>query len=298
MLFNGFVLNQNTRNYMNQHFEMEKQNQIITALNLKLAGIEGLSENKLEQIEFAIGCCKKAMEQMRELVIQQGFPDQKSEIQFFKKLKPEGYSKLLYYLRLFEIQSNLPLFDKESQIQYLKKRMKKCIQFITEHQNEVQYFQCGYTHMDKSYFIRDSSEIPLPKRSEYYLIDEKFNTWHDHIFSEIIANQMLMRYLQSEVVRLQTKEIVTQPILKSKPRWTGDKVYLVELAYGMYYTGMINDGRTEIKTIVETLEQLFDVDLNHHSRTFHDIKRRKIDRTKFLDIMKSKLENKMDDLDR
>ena len=283
---------------MNQHFEMEKQNQIITVLNLKLAGVEGLSENKLEQIEFAIGYCKKAMEQMRELVIQQGFPDQKSEIQFFKKLKPEGYSKLLYYLRLFEIQSNLPLFDKESQIQYFKKRMKKCIQFISEHQNEVQYFQCGYTHMDKSYFIRDSSEIPLPKRSEYYLIDDKFNTWHDHIFSEIIANQMLMRYLQSEVVRLQTKEIVTQPILKSKPRWTGDKVYLVELAYGMYYTGMINDGRTEIKTIVETLEQLFDVDLNHHSRTFHDIKRRKIDRTKFLDIMKSKLENKMDDLDR
>ena len=283
---------------MNQHFEMEKQNQIITVLNLKLAGVEGLSENKLEQIEFAIGYCKKAMEQMRELVIQQGFPDQKSEIQFFKKLKPEGYSKLLYYLRLFEIQSNLPLFDKESQIQYFKKRMKKCIQFISEHQNEVQYFQCGYTHMDKSYFIRDSSEIPLPKRSEYYLIDEKFNTWHDHIFSEIIANQMLMRYLQREAVRLQSNNVATQPILKSKPRWTGDKVYLVELAYGMYYTGMINDGRTEIKTIVETLEQLFDVDLNHHSRTFHDIKRRKIDRTKFLDIMKSKLENKMDDLDR
>jgi len=283
---------------MNQHFEMEKQNQIITVLNLKLAGVEGLSENKLEQIEFAIGYCKKAMEQMRELVIQQGFPDQKSEIQFFKKLKPEGYSKLLYYLRLFEIQSNLPLFDKESQIQYFKKRMKKCIQFISEHQNEVQYFQCGYTHMDKSYFIRDSSEIPLPKRSEYYLIDEKFNTWHDHIFSEIIANQMLMRYLQREAVRLQSNNVATQPILKSKPRWTGDKVYLVELAYGMYYTGMINDGKTEIKTIVESLEQLFDVNLDNHSRTFHDIKSRKIDRTKFLDIMKSKLENKMDDLDR
>jgi len=283
---------------MNQHSVMEKYNQIISDLLLKLDKIEDSSSKILEQVEFAIVQCKIALEQMREIVFQEGFPDQKSEMYFFKKLKPEVYSRLLYYIEVFDIQSKLPDYSIELLIQYYQKRMNKILDFMQEYHAEVQYFQCEFCHFDKNYFTRDNSEIPISKRNEYYLIDEKFHTWHDHTFSEIIANQMLMRYIQNEVFRLQTKEDGNQPILKSKPRWTGDKVYLIELAYGMYYTGMINDGKTEIKTIVDTIAQLFDVNLENHSRTFHDIKRRKIDRTKFLDIMKSKLENKMDEFNK
>jgi hypothetical protein len=282
---------------MKQLSVIEIHEQIITDLDSKLEKIDAHSKI-LEQLEMSIVYCKQALKQMRETVIQDGFPDQECEIYFFKKLKPEIVSKMLYFLEVFDIQSKLPVAKCQCQIQYYQRKIDRIHEFMQENQTELQYFQCGFCHFDKYYFIRESSEIPIPKRNEYFLIDEKFNTWHDHIFSEIIANQMLMRYLQSEVVRLQTKEVVTQPILKSKPRWTGDKVYLVELAYGMYYTGMINDGKTEIKTIVETLEQLFDVNLDNHSRTFHDIKRRKIDRTKFLDIMKRKLENKMDEFNR
>lgn len=298
MFIKGFVLNQNTGNCMNQHSVMEKHNQIISDLLLNLDKIEDSSSKILEQVEFAIVHCKNALERMREVVFQEGFPDQKSEVYFFKKLKPEVYSRLLYYIEVFDIQSKLPDYSHQLLIQYYQKRMNKILDFLQEYHTEVQYLQCGFCHFDKNYFTRDNSEIPISKRNEYYLVDEKFHTWHDHTFSEIIANQMLMRYIQNEVFRLQTKEVGNQPILKSKPRWTGDKVYLIELAYGMYYTGMINDGQTEIKTIVDTIAQLFDVNLDNHSRTFHDIKRRKIDRTKFLDIMKSKLENKMDEFNR
>lgn len=282
---------------MDQYFVMEKHSQVISDLSMNLKKIDDCSEMILVQVELAIGHCKKALEQIRELVIQEGFPDQESEIYFFKKLKPAVNSKLLYYLGIFDIQSKLPSGNQQCHILYYKKKMKEQLQFVKVHQAEVQYFQCGFCHFDKSYFTRASSEIPLPKRNEYYLIDEKFHTWYDHTFSEIIANNMLIEYIQNEISRLKQPEIEIKPILKPKPRWTGDKVYLVELAYGMYYTGMINDGQTEIKTIVETIAQLFDVNLDNHSRTFYDIKRRKIDRTKFLDIMKSKLENRMDEFD-
>jgi hypothetical protein len=42
---------------------------------------------------------------------------------------------------------------------------------------------------------------------------------------------------------------------------------------------------------------MFDIELKEHSRSFIEIKRRKIDRTKFLDIMKSRLEDRMDEYD-
>jgi hypothetical protein len=54
-----------------------------------------VSENLPEQLEYAVGQCKVALDRMCKLVVSEGFLDQKSEIYFFKKIKPAVYSKLL-----------------------------------------------------------------------------------------------------------------------------------------------------------------------------------------------------------
>src|SRR5665648_1024376 len=108
---------------------MEKHIQIITDLSLKLDELSDSSGYILEKLELAIGCCKTALEQMREFVLQEGFPDQKSEIHFFKKLKPSVNSKLIYYLQVFDIQSKLPIADDQKVIQYLKKRIDRIHEF-------------------------------------------------------------------------------------------------------------------------------------------------------------------------
>lgn len=77
--------------------------EIILDLESDLSGMKEVSENVPEQMEYAIGLCKVALDRMRMIVIQEGFPDQRSEIYFFKKIKPAVYSKLLYYRSVFEI---------------------------------------------------------------------------------------------------------------------------------------------------------------------------------------------------
>ena len=282
---------------MNQHSVMDKHSQIISGLSLELDKIDDSSDKILEQLELAIVHCKNALEKMRELVFQEGFPDQKSEIYFFKKLKPEVYSKLLYYMEVFDIQSKLPNYGQQLLVQYYQKRMNKILDLIQEYHAEVQYFQCGFCHFDKNYFTRDNSEIPIPKRNEYYLTDEIFHTWHDHTFSEIIASQMLIDYVQKEIYKLEGLETDRKLYIKSKSKWTGKKIFLIELAYGIHHTDMVNDGNSEIKDIIEGFEQMFDIDLKEYSRSFIEIKRRKIDRTKFLNLMKSKLEDRMNESD-
>jgi len=278
---------------MKQLFVIEKHKQIITDLVSKLEEIEAHSDKILEQLELSIGYCKQALKQMREIVIQDGFPDQECEIYFFKKLKPEIFSKMLYYLEVYDIQSKLPVAKCQCQIQYYQKRIDRIHEFMLENQTELQYFQCAFCHFDKYYFTSENSEIPIPKRNEYYLIDEKFHTWHDHTFSEIIANQMLIEYIQKELRKLDGLKSDHQPYLKSKSKWTGKKIFLIELAYGIHHTDMVNGGNSEIKDIIEGFEQMFNIELKEYYRSFVEIKRRKIDRTKFLDLMKSKLENKM-----
>lgn len=60
-----------------------------------LSRMKEVSENIPKQMDYAIGHCKVSLDRMRELVLKEGFPDQRLEIHFFKKIKPAVYSKLL-----------------------------------------------------------------------------------------------------------------------------------------------------------------------------------------------------------
>jgi len=39
-------------------------------------------------------------------------------------------------------------------------------------------------------------------------------------------------------------------------RWTGLKVYLIELAYSIYFARVINNGNIDIKTIINLFEKM------------------------------------------
>jgi len=56
-------------------------------------------------------------------------------------------------------------------------------------------------------------------------------------------------------------EYVQHLIKGSKRKWTGDKIELIEIAYGIYYTRRMNSGKAEVKDIVEWLEDTLQIDL-------------------------------------
>ncbi|WP_081965472.1 RteC domain-containing protein [Porphyromonas macacae] len=70
--------------------------------------------------------------------------------------------------------------------------------------------------------------------------------------------------------------------VQTKLQWTATKVDLVELIYALYYARCINNGEAEIKNITEAFELLFNINLGKYYRTYIDVTRRKINRSKFL----------------
>lgn len=80
-------------------------------------------------------------------------------------------------------------------------------------------------------------------------------------------------------------------------RWTANKTDLVELIYGLYHSASINNGKASIQEIATTLENLFKIDLGDVYRTYSEIRNRKLIQIKFLDLMKSSLQNKINELD-
>jgi len=81
-----------------------------------------------------------------------------------------------------------------------------------------------------------------------------------------------------------------------KRSWSGDKIELVEIAYGIYYTQRLNNGKAEISDIIDWLEESLNTDLSQAYRMFVDIRRRKtISYTKFIDEMRHEINVHIED---
>ncbi|WP_456438762.1 RteC domain-containing protein, partial [Psychroserpens sp.] len=59
----------------------------------------------------------------------------------------------------------------------------------------------------------------------------------------------------------------------------------------------IRNGQADIKRMALVCEKLFDIDLGNFYRTYLEIRERKMDRTRFLNLLKQSLEKRMQDDD-
>jgi len=276
---------------------METHFQIVADLENKLAKTKEVSEKIFEQMEYAIGHCKAALCLMRERAVREGFPDKQSEILFFKKIKPSVYSKLLYYQSVFELESKRLRLDKEGSRKWFQKELERIEDYMKQNQVKVQYYRCNFNHLDEKYFLRKTSEIPLELKDSHCLLDENFFTWHDHTFSTIMANEMLTEYIIKELEKMDHPGQQATRKETSYLKWTGHKVYLVELLYALHSSGMVNNGQAGIRELAEALENVFNVDLKDYYRSWQEIKQRKIEPAKFLDYLKSVLLKRIEDSD-
>ena len=79
--------------------------------------------------------------------------------------------------------------------------------------------------------------------------------------------------------------------------WTGKKVALIELIYALFIDGAFNNGNADLNEIVKAFEIAFQIDLGNFSRTFSEIKARKMNRIKYMEVLTDKLSAKMDESD-
>lgn len=272
--------------------------EIILDLESDLSKMKNVSDKISDQMEYAIGHCKIALDRMRELVIKQGFPDQESEIYFFKKIKPTVYSRLLYYRAVFDLESKCQKADSSVIKRYLQKRIYKINEYMEERHVKVQYFKCEYKHLDEKYFVRGTTEIPLELRSSHHLLDEEFFTWHDHTFSTIMANEMLIEYIRKEMDKLDKPLEFSQSHYKSPLKWTGHKIDLGEIIYALLYSGVVNNGNATIIDLAEAFEKIFNIEIKEDIYRYRlDIQQRKIEKTKFLNQLIAILQQMIDDKD-
>ncbi|TYA89188.1 tetracycline regulation of excision, RteC [Seonamhaeicola marinus] len=273
---------------------------LVSEFEARLETLESSNNDVLYTAEKGIAHTERCMKQLRKNVVEKGFKTIQDEVWFFKHIKPQIFSKLIYYVKLYNIESKRPRSSSKFQVKYLNNQINKLQLYFNDNLEFYHYYRRGATTLDEQYFVRGQSDLRSPTESFHFFIDEEFSTCQDCTVAIIMAYDMLIVYLQQEIEKLEsnTENFKSNPMKQSsKLFWTGSKTELIELIYALHSSGAINSGTADIKEMATLFEQVFNVELGNYYHTFIEIRARKCSKTKFLDKLIEALNRRFEELD-
>ncbi|MBB4801709.1 hypothetical protein HNP37_001770 [Flavobacterium nitrogenifigens] len=236
--------------------------------------------------------------ELKAEIIQQGFVSIQDEIDFFKIVKPEILGKLIYYNKIFRIETGCPVSSGKMYFRYYLNEFRLLKQEYKNHisnSNFYRYYRSGRTDNDDTYFRLGKINIHDGLNSFVFEVESNFSTYYDYKVARIIANEFLYSYLLSKINQKDELHHKFKNSYNSKDLlWTDSKSALVELIYALYASGVLSHGKISARKIGSVFQALFRIPINDLHHAFHRMKTRAGSRTIFLDHLKNSLEEYMD----
>lgn len=277
-----------------------KYQELLSEFESGLEALESGNGDILFIAESGIAQVEKCIKKLQFEIVTKTFDSVNDEIYFFKHVKPQIFSKLIYYVKLFNIESKRPRSSDNSQIKYFNNQIEKLQAYFNDNLEFYNYYRRGATSLDERYFIRGKCDLRLPPESFHFLIDDQFSTCQDSTVATIMAYDMLIVYLQQEIDKIKNHMDDSNHSAINKASglfWTGSKTDLIELIYALHSSNAINSGTVDIKELALHFEHIYNIDLGNYYHTFIEIRSRKNSRTRFLDRLITTLNKRMETLD-
>jgi len=233
------------------------------------------------------------LSQMKEHVLSSGFMSKSEEIEFFRKIKPQILGKLIYYNKVYRIETSCPVSRGKMQHKYYSGELSNLKQ---EYRDQIcnseffRYYRSGRTDLDHQYFELGKINFNGGLNSYVFEIDPHFSTYYDYKVSRIIASELMYSYLLFKI----TPDHVEVQTNDKDFYWTDSKNALIEVIYALYAAESISGGKIGIRKISIVFQVLFRINLGEIHHAYHRMKVRSGSRTSFLDHLKDSLEKYMD----
>ena len=276
-----------------------KYNQLLNELIEQLNFINLEIDDTLVRCEKGIEIISKSVKKLKAQFIKDNFTTEAQEIEFFKNIKPKFTSKLIYYNIVYKIEARMPYGGERVVKKYLNSELEKIKNYFYNNHEFNKYHRTGSVYLENKYYVRGEIDIKLAIDSFFFEVDQSFATSHDFKLAKILAHDLVQVYLEDKLRSIDYKVNKENSQLNhnSKLTWTGSKVALIELIYALQTEGVFNNGAADIKNIVEHFEKNLNIDLGQYRRTFLEIKARKTDRPRFINVLKDTLEKRMNNSD-
>ena len=125
---------------------MEEISEQVTSIDLE--GCDISMEDALHMVEFI----QTRMLTMKSKMLECGFEIEQDEICFFKELKPQILSQLLYFNKIYTIELKRPNGSNIIQRNYYERELDSLTFFFNRNLDFYQYYRSNATHLDGYYF--------------------------------------------------------------------------------------------------------------------------------------------------
>ncbi|WP_338356909.1 RteC domain-containing protein [Yeosuana marina] len=269
---------------------------VIDRFSEKLKEIRSDKRLSLKRTNEGIHLCNNALYLLKGIVEEHGFEDIKAEIHFFKKVKSEPLSFLVYFSEVRSCELLMPKIGLNNQLSFLKKKIRRINKFFNRNWDFVHYMEQELTYLDNQYFTRENQVFPLYALPEASYLDPKFFTSKDMLWARIKGMNHFIAYIKNLIkeIELQNKDSNSQYQFTNPLQWTSSKAALTELIYALYVARVINNGKEDIKSIASNFEVLFGIQLDNIYKTYFEIKTRKGCRARFLEELIERFNEKME----
>lgn len=273
-------------------------NDIIVQIRNKEESISLTNSRLIDEAYQMTVYLQDLLHSVKNIVITEGFKSEADEINFFRNVKPQILGKLIYYNKVFRIESSCPVNNGEMYNVYFSDQLGELQQEYCQHisySDFYRYYRSGRTDRDETYFRLGKINYHDGLNSFVFEIDPTFSTYYDYKVARIIGNELLYTYLLTKINPEESPDILLQNTESIKDIfWTDTKNALIELIYAIYASGAISHGKVGIRKISLIAQIIFRVPLNDIHHAFHRMKERSGSRTSFLDHLKLSLEEYMD----
>ena len=179
-------------------------NQLVQQVENTLADFEICECNIISDSLKIVHYLYDILLELREKVKDNEFENKVDEILFFKVQKPELLGRLIYFYKMYRIETQCPTGSNEVIKHYLNQELDSLTYFFNHNLDFYQYYRSNSTLYDEYYFLRGKKDIRLCTDSSQFDKDPKFSTGYDYKVAKIIANEMLRIYLNKRIIKLET----------------------------------------------------------------------------------------------
>jgi hypothetical protein len=233
--------------------------------------------------------------QLKDHVLQNGFSNKSEEIEFFKVYKPQILGKLIYYNKLYRIETACPCTSNSGKLyqKYYSNELQHLKQEYTDQisgSDFFRYYRAGRSDLDHEFFELGKIKFNSGLSSYVFEIDYHFSTYYDYKVARIISYELLSIFLLTRINNDHSETHASDRDIF----WTESNNALIELIYALHSSQSIAGGRVGIRKISAVLQVLFRIKLGNIHHAFHRMKTRAGSRTVFLDRLKTSVEDYMD----
>lgn len=241
--------------------------QQLQSLVNRLAEIERKEVDLVKRMKNCIRLCHDLLGSWRHDVAQKGFPDQRSEIYFFKQAKPQVAARYRYYQRVLQLDLGAwkGVWNQE---QRLMKEMTYIEQVFDQYRPLWEYCQSGAVHLDDAWFMRGQEHWLLHAGTGHF--DESFSTLCDAQLAELLAAEMYSQYIGRRLSGDEDR-VVADYINPGGNAiiYTGSVTQATVLGYALYEVNSFSHGKASRNGVMEQLGKQWNVDLRNHRQTIN-----------------------------